>query len=98
MGPDRVLNPGPLTYEPGALPTVLHGPALLQEVSNQPLHYLPFCSIFITIMVIILCVPSLTLKVPNKNCSSRHFNFYFYLSKKIRLDFSCESSASRGFT
>ena len=34
----------------------------------------------------------LTLKVPNKNCSKRHF-FYFYLSKKIRLDFSCESSA-----
>ena len=32
----------------------------------------------------------LTLKVPNKNCSCRHFIFYFYLSKKIRLDFSCE--------
>ena len=35
----------------------------------------------------------LTLKVPNKNCSRRHFNFYFYLSKKIRLDVSSESSA-----
>ena len=35
----------------------------------------------------------LTLIVPNKNCSGRHFNFYFYLLKKIRLDFSCESSA-----
>ena len=34
-----------------------------------------------------------TLKTPNKNCSRRHFNFYFYLSKKIRLDFICESSA-----
>ena len=25
MWPDRVLNPGPLTYESGALPTALHG-------------------------------------------------------------------------
>ena len=35
----------------------------------------------------------LTLKVPNKNCSRRILIFYIYLSKKIRLDFSCESSA-----
>ena len=28
MLPDRVLNPGPLTYESGALPIALHGPAL----------------------------------------------------------------------
>ena len=27
MWPDRVLNPGPLTYKSGALPTALHGPA-----------------------------------------------------------------------
>ena len=27
MLPDRVSNPGPLTYESGALPTALHGPA-----------------------------------------------------------------------
>ena len=28
MWPDRVSNPGPLTYEsPGALPTALRGPA-----------------------------------------------------------------------
>ena len=31
--------------------------------------------------------------IPNKNCSRRHLIFYFYLSKKIKLDFSCESSA-----
>ena len=36
----------------------------------------------------------LTLKVPNKNCNRRHFIFfYFYLSKEIKLDVSCESSA-----
>ena len=27
MWPDRVLNPGPLTYESGALPTALRGSA-----------------------------------------------------------------------
>ena len=35
----------------------------------------------------------LTLKVPNKNCSRRHFNILLLSLKKIRLDFSCESSA-----
>ena len=35
----------------------------------------------------------LTLRALNKNCSRRHFNFYFYLSKKIRLDVLSESSA-----
>ena len=29
MWPDRVSNPGPLTYESGALPTALRGPAPL---------------------------------------------------------------------
>ena len=28
MWPDRVSNPGPLTYESGALPIALRGPAL----------------------------------------------------------------------
>ena len=31
MWPDRVLNPGPLTYESGALPTALCGPAAEEE-------------------------------------------------------------------
>ena len=35
MWPDRVLNPGPLTYESGTLPTALHGPAI-----DQGLHCL----------------------------------------------------------
>ena len=29
MLPDRVSNPGPLTYESGALPIALRGPAYL---------------------------------------------------------------------
>ena len=28
MWPDRVSNPGPLTYESGALPTAIRGPAV----------------------------------------------------------------------
>ena len=35
MLPDRVSNPGPLTYESGALPIALRGPA-------QGLHVLSF--------------------------------------------------------
>ena len=41
---------------------------------------------------------ALTLKAPNKNCSRRHFNFYFYLPKKIRLDFHVNPLPSRGVT
>ena len=32
MWPDWVSNPGPLTYESGALPTALRGPAYREEV------------------------------------------------------------------
>ena len=42
MLPDRVSNPGPLTYESGALPIALRGPASsepqerkLQNISNS---------------------------------------------------------------
>ena len=31
MWQDRVSNPGPLTYESGALPTALRGPATLRR-------------------------------------------------------------------
>ena len=32
---DRVSNPGPLTYESGALPTALRGPAGMHVLSSQ---------------------------------------------------------------
>ena len=35
MLPDRVSNPGPLTYESGSLPIVLRGPA----TAYVELHY-----------------------------------------------------------
>ena len=37
MWPDRVSNPGPLTYESGALPTALRGPAS-SLLSDMGLH------------------------------------------------------------
>ena len=36
MWPDWLSNPGPLTYEPGALPAALRGPAPLRV--NTPLR------------------------------------------------------------
>ena len=45
MLPDRVSNPGPLTYESGALPIALHSPArnhldllVLQFIKNTELN------------------------------------------------------------
>ena len=35
MLPDRVSNPGPLTYESGALPIALRGPADLRAVVRK---------------------------------------------------------------
>ena len=35
MWPDRVSNPGPLTYESGALPTELNGPAPKYFIQNR---------------------------------------------------------------
>ena len=39
MWPDRVSNPGPLTYESGALPTALRGPALSCESAEMLLQF-----------------------------------------------------------
>ena len=35
MWPDRVSNPGPLTYESGALPIALRGPACYLYLKNS---------------------------------------------------------------
>ena len=35
MLPDRVLNPGPLTYESGALPIALRGPAGIRKKARK---------------------------------------------------------------
>ena len=41
MWPDQVSNPGPLTYDSGALPTALRGPAISLCISC--LFYVSFC-------------------------------------------------------
>ena len=38
MWPDRVSNPGPLTYKSGALPTALCGPATYPRTRGQSLR------------------------------------------------------------
>ena len=38
MLPDRVSNPGPLTYESGALPIALRGPARPKQMPHLNLH------------------------------------------------------------
>ena len=38
MLPDRVSNPVPLTYESGALPIALRGPAIGQDVQYSLIH------------------------------------------------------------
>ena len=38
MLPDRVSNPGPLTYELGALPIALRGPASIINLKNKNIN------------------------------------------------------------
>ena len=52
MLPDRVSNPGPLTYESGALPIALRGPALNSEAVRN---------------IIMICV-RITEQVSAKSC------------------------------
>ena len=40
MWPDWVSNPGPLTYESGALPTALRGPANFQSKNSSNCPFL----------------------------------------------------------
>ena len=35
MWPDRVSNPGPVTYKSGALPAALRGPEVLGTIQNH---------------------------------------------------------------
>ena len=56
MWPDRVLNPGPPTYESGALPIALRGPAKENNDNNSNNKYktmFPFLYEIIINMIII---------------------------------------------
>ena len=52
MWPDRVSNPGPLTYESGALPTALRGPALIKEGLYIAQLWSEFTMIVLTILIV----------------------------------------------
>ena len=49
MWPDRVSNPGPLTYDSGALPTALRGPALHCLVDY--LRKIPYFFDYVTVVL-----------------------------------------------
>ena len=56
MLPDRVSNPGPLTYESGALPIALRGPARLIGLKIRKLLFIPLRYHFLyTILILRLC-------------------------------------------
>ena len=40
MWPDRISNPGPLTYESDGLPTALRSPALSEEIFFLPSNFI----------------------------------------------------------
>ena len=76
-------------------PPVIIDPNLSMEASMLPLD-LTVCMCLLSIIHVFV---SLTLKVPNKYCSRRHFNFYnFYFLKKISLVLHVNPLPSRGFT
>ena len=49
MLPDRVSNPGPLTYESGALPTALRGPATVL-ILNSDISRIELRGIVLTVL------------------------------------------------
>ena len=63
MLPDWVSNPGPLTYESGALPTALRGPA---TVSGKQLY---IERIFITLFLFSVHSIKITCFLPQKYLS-----------------------------
>ena len=71
--------------------------ATIQELSDKGLHWMLFCQVFWNIQTLGFyntCSNCLTLKEPSKlQQTTLLVFFYFYLSKKIRHDVSCESSA-----
>ena len=60
MLPDRVSNPGPLTYESGALPIALRGPAHLGlrflSLLRRPINSMClFIKVLLNVVIFCLC-------------------------------------------
>ena len=60
MWPDRVSNPEPLTYESGALPIALSGPASIKEVlyqhQQEVTNIVSMCKWWKNIKLYIICI------------------------------------------
>ena len=57
---DRVSNPGPLTYESGALPIALRGPAKVMSFGSYTINYLPGSSLihcYLFQRLFYICIP-----------------------------------------
>ena len=52
MLPDRVSNPGPLTYESGALPIALRGPALFIRITMSVHCIFQFVCVLLSLLVL----------------------------------------------
>ena len=65
MLPDRVSNPGPLTYESGALPIALRGPAHITK-HNNILEYIILKCVPVTIPPDVVTRTELLLSLPKE--------------------------------
>ena len=56
MWPDQVSNPGPLTYESGALQTALRGPARYVVYVSILLLYVSILLLYVSILLLNICI------------------------------------------
>ena len=77
MLPDRVSNPGPLTYESGALPIALRGPARLMVVIH--------CHAFVLIYSMCSCQEQLLERYRPRVFMSRYFIHLLIIHKNRRV-------------
>ena len=80
MLPDRVSNPGPLTYESGALPIALRGPATSTDTWDLGSVSFVFKNTLTTTLNHKTCI----------NTSGQGF-FFFFLKKKDHIRYSKDS-------
>ena len=72
MLPDRVSNPGPLTYESGALPIALRGPAA-PNVNDPHVHKN-------SLSLISSDSCAMSLQKPDPDCTARQYKCTIYLT------------------